>query len=71
MVETLLQIIGDGFACGLVARDGRVIEAAPRIRYMRGWTGRRVAEHCRQKGWRWEIVHRITPGTAPSRADDI
>jgi hypothetical protein len=56
MTETLVVIDAPNFCAGLVARDGRVIEAAPILRYMKGWTGRRVADYCMAKGWRWKTV---------------
>lgn len=60
MTETLIQIITPHFVAGLVARNGKVIEAAPIIRYMRGWTGQRVADYCKEKGWTWNKIHTVT-----------
>ena len=54
--ETLIAIEAPHFYAGLVARHGRVIEAADIIRYMRGWDGQRVADYCKQKGWAWSKV---------------
>lgn len=69
MIEVLLQITApppDSFCAGLVARDGRVIEAAPRIRYMRGWRAPQVVRHCRQKGWQWEKIQETRSGSSMS-----
>lgn len=52
----LIQITAPHFCAGLVAKDGRVIRAAPIIKYMRGWTGQQVADYCREKGWHWERI---------------
>lgn len=60
ITETLVSIEAPHFCVGIVARDGKVIEAAPIVRYMKGWTGREVADYCRKKGWRWEVVSTTT-----------
>jgi len=54
MTETLICITAPHFTAGIVARDGRVIEAAPIVRFMKGWNGERVATYCKRKGWKWE-----------------
>jgi hypothetical protein len=54
--ETLIAIDAPHFYAGLVAQDGKVIEAAPIIGYMLGWTGKQVANYCAKKGWVWERV---------------
>lgn len=51
MVETLARIEAPHFVAGIVARNGRVAEAAPIVRYMVGWNGQRVADYCRRKRW--------------------
>lgn len=58
MVETLVVIDAPHFYAGLVAREGRVIEAAPIIHYMKQgrWTGQQVADYCVKRGWTWEVV---------------
>ena len=55
-VETLITIDAPHFNAGIVARDGIVIEAAPIVRYMIGWDGKRVVDYCRAHGWTWERV---------------
>lgn len=40
------------FNAGIVAENGKVVRAAPIIRYMIGWTGVQVRDYCRKKGWR-------------------
>jgi len=62
MTDTLLQITGPGFSAGVVARDGKVIQAAPIVaRVIRnGMTGEQLADQCRKMGWTWEVVSRTT-----------
>ena len=57
MAESLIQIITPHFVAGLVAREGKVVEAAPIIRYMQGWDGRQVAAYCKKKNWEWRKIH--------------
>jgi hypothetical protein len=59
MRETLAQIDGKRFMAGIVLRGDKVVEAAPILRYMRGWSRDRVREYCRSKNWRVEVVHEI------------
>jgi hypothetical protein len=51
VTEVAVQITAPHFCAGVVARDGRVVAAAPIVRYMVGWDGRRVRDYCRRKGW--------------------
>lgn len=55
-IETLVQITAPHFCAGVVAREGIVREAAPIVRYMTGWDGKRLAGYCRTKGWTWTVV---------------
>ena len=54
MTGALVRIVAPHFVAGLVARAGAVVRAAPIIRYMVGWTGKRVRDYCARKGWTWE-----------------
>lgn len=65
--ETLISIDAPHFNAGIVARDGRVVAAAPILNYMLGWDGAKVADYCRGKGWAWI---KVTPDTAPPSAAD-
>lgn len=58
--ETLIAIEAPHFYAGLIAVEGKVIEAAHIIKYMKGWDGQQVADYCKRKGWRWERVHTIS-----------
>lgn len=64
--ERLIQITAPHFVAGIVALDGRVVEAAPILRYMAGWTGQEMVACCRRKGWTWEQA--TTPNERKSEA---
>lgn len=49
----LVRIVAPHFVAGVDAEDGRVVRAAPILRYMLDWDGVRVAGYCAQKGWAW------------------
>lgn len=49
----LIRIVAPHFVAGLEA-DTMVRRTAPIISYMTGWTGRQVADYCKQKGWTWQ-----------------
>lgn len=53
----LARITAPHFCAGLVF-DGnmRVIEAAPILRYMIGWSAGRVIDYCSRKHWQNESV---------------
>lgn len=50
----LIRIVAPHFVAGLLVDNGRVVVAAPILRYMIGWTGRQVGAYCAQKRWTWE-----------------
>ena len=52
---TLVRIVAPHFVASVVA-DSVVRECAPILSYMTGWNGRQVADYCKRKGWRWEVV---------------
>lgn len=60
ITETLIAIDAPHFYAGIVARDGRVVEAAHIVKYMKGWDGAKVAAYCKSKGWSWEVVSRTS-----------
>lgn len=60
VTETLIVIDAPHFYAGIIARDGKVIEAADIVKYMRGWDGPKVAAYCKRKGWKWAKVHTVT-----------
>lgn len=52
MPETVIAIDGGYFYAGLVVANRLVIDAAPIIKYMVGWDGKRVKEYCEKKGFK-------------------
>ena len=55
--NTLYQIKAPHFTCGIVITNrGRVVEAAPIVRYMRSWDSVRIFSYCKHKGWSIEEV---------------
>ena len=56
MIETLAVIDAPHFYCGIVLREDKVIETAPIVRYMKGWSRDRVREYCREKQWKVSVV---------------
>lgn len=52
MTSTVL-IDSGYFYCAVVVRDKVVIEAAPIVRYMKGWSSLRVRDYCKSKGWKY------------------
>lgn len=54
MDTSVIQIKSGYFTAGLVFnREGRVTQAAPIIKYMKGWYIGRVHEYCLIKGWKY------------------
>ena len=49
--DVLARIVAPHFVAGIVVHDGRVTEAAPIVRYMVGWSPRRVLAYVDRKGW--------------------
>ena len=49
---TLVRIEAPHFVAGIVIRDGRVVEAAPIVAYMKKWPASRAKCYCGERGWR-------------------
>lgn len=56
MTIAVIRIVAPHFVAGIVPHNGRVVNAAPILRYMIHWTGREVAAYCAKKGWSWQRV---------------
>lgn len=54
MTGVLVRITARHFCAGLVVRDGRVVEAAPILRWTVGKLSADVREHGRRRGWKME-----------------
>ena len=52
----LIRIVAPHFVAGVIHHRGVIVMSAPILRYMIGWDGRRLADYCRAKGWKWERV---------------
>jgi hypothetical protein len=63
MIETLAQIVGDsqkgGFTAGIVLWDDTCVEAAPIVRYMKGWSRQKIRSYVGQRKWTVSVVHEI------------
>jgi hypothetical protein len=61
VIEILAQISAKHFTAGIVLWDGKVIEAAPVVGYMKKqkWTRDRVRAYCAEKGWQISVVHEM------------
>jgi hypothetical protein len=59
MIEILAQVRAQNFCAGLVLWDDKVIETAPLLRRMKGWSRAHVRDYCRGKGWKVEVIHAL------------
>jgi hypothetical protein len=57
VIETLAVIDAPHFNCGIVLWDDKVVEAAPIVRYMKGWSRSRVRDYVKGKGWTIAVVY--------------
>lgn len=51
----LFQITAPHFCAGGEIVCGKCIKAAPIIKYMIGWTDKRIYEYCKSKKWKLAI----------------
>lgn len=50
--KVTVQVKSRHFCAGLViVPRGKCVEAAPIVRYMKGWTGEKIRTYCRERGW--------------------
>jgi hypothetical protein len=61
MIEILATIRGPTFHVGITLHDDKVVEAAPIISFMRGWSRDRVRDYCSERDWQISIVWEIGP----------
>ena len=47
----IVQIDAGHFCAAVLLRNNLVIEAAPIVKYMHGWTADRVEDYCDRKSW--------------------
>jgi hypothetical protein len=59
ITEILAQVRAPHFTAGIVLWDGRVVEAAPIVGFMKRWSRDRVRAYCAGKGWKVSVVHQL------------
>jgi hypothetical protein len=57
--EILALIAAPHFHAGIVLWNDVVIETAPIVRRMKGWSRDQVRDYCRQQNWKISIVHQM------------
>lgn len=53
---TLIQIKSSYFCCGILVQSGKIVKAAPIVKYMIGWNGKRFKQYCNKKKFTYEMV---------------
>src|SRR5262249_40060561 len=59
VTETLAQITGPDFVAGIVLWNNYVVEAAPKLKFMRRWSRDKVRDYCRSRMWSAIVVHEL------------
>jgi hypothetical protein len=57
-MENIYSIDAPHFNAGVVSLNGKIILAAPIVRYMMGWEIEKVKEYCEKKRWKIEYWRR-------------
>ena len=57
MTKLMLRIEAPHFVAAAIARDQKIVRAAPIIAYMIGWTLDRADQYAKSKGWK-TALHR-------------
>lgn len=60
VIETLAQIEAPDFRAGIVLWNDRVVDFAPIVKYMKGWTRAGVRYYCQQRGWKPRVIWEMT-----------
>lgn len=61
-MEIVAQIKADGkqpFTAGIVLRDDVVVDAAPIVKYMKGWKRSSVRSYVAERGWAIKVVTKL------------
>jgi hypothetical protein len=66
VTEILATIDAPHFNAGIVLQNDRVVQTAPIIHYMHGWTRHRVRVHCENKGWKVSVVWQMERNSVSS-----
>jgi IS4 transposase len=56
VIEILAAIRGPNFHAGIVLLNDRVTETAPIVKYMKGWSRKRVRDYCNDRDWNISVV---------------
>lgn len=52
----LIRLVSHFFVAGVIATDGRVVQAAPIVKYSVGWTTHQLYAYAMKRGWSMELV---------------
>ena len=52
----LVQITSSYFCAGIILENGICIEAAPIVKYMKGWDRPKIRDYCKYKKWSAKII---------------
>jgi hypothetical protein len=52
----LYRVTSNYFCAGLIMRNGKVVRAAPIIKYMKGWNIVRIRQYAARRNWTVERV---------------
>jgi len=80
-MRELIQIEGESFSAGVELENDFVVKAAPMLRYMLGWTSRKVLNYAAKRKWQVEQTDQPSPNarkieirtpkdSAPHRTDE-
>lgn len=53
-METLIRITSSYFCCGVIAKNGKITETAPIVKYMIGWDAQKFVNYCKSKNFNYE-----------------
>jgi len=54
--DCLIHINAPHFCCGVILQNGRVVQTAPIVKYMRGWPQEQVLSYCTTKKWQAQEI---------------
>lgn len=55
------RVEGPSFVAGLEFEGGCVVETAPYLKFMRGWSVKNVVAFCDQRRWKCELKRLVAP----------
>lgn len=56
MREMLAEIDAPSFNCGIVLQNDKVVQAAPKVYWMKGWTRDRVRKYCQMMRYKVRVI---------------